>query len=166
MIGFDAYKSKLAYQAPEFQAVNTGNLGTGFSNFASNLPSRLPASYFPEEPVQEGLRNYRLSNDPSLMFPNRPKANEPVLSPTNGSDNKPVTNVPKTEYSPIISKYASQYNVPEYIIAKVAGIESGFNPKALSPTGVLGLMQTTQATTKAMGFDPNDRANPETSIGA
>ena len=70
------------------------------------------------------------------------------------------------DFSDLVKKNSFQYGVPEFIINAVTGIESGGGPNAKSPTGVVGLMQVTKDTTKAMGFDPNDRNNPETSIGA
>lgn len=70
------------------------------------------------------------------------------------------------DFSDLIRKNSFQYGVPEFIINAVTGIESSGDPNTKSPTGVVGLMQVTKDTTKAMGFDPNDRNNPETSIGA
>lgn len=65
---------------------------------------------------------------------------------------------------------------PLDILLPFAGIESAFNPKAVSNTGVKGLMQVTGATADGvygrnkdvfaragLTYDPNDRTNPETS---
>lgn len=65
---------------------------------------------------------------------------------------------------------------PLDILLPFAGIESAFNPKAVSNTGVKGLMQVTGATADAvynknkavfdragLTYDPKDRTNPETS---
>jgi soluble lytic murein transglycosylase len=46
-----------------------------------------------------------------------------------------------TEYKQYVEKYAKEYNVPEYVIFAVINVESGFDPKAISSVGALGLMQ-------------------------
>ena len=45
------------------------------------------------------------------------------------------------EYKEFIEKYASEYNIPEYIILSVINTESGFDPEATSYVGAMGLMQ-------------------------
>ena len=45
------------------------------------------------------------------------------------------------EYKEIIEKYASEYNIPEYIVLAVINTESGFDPEAVSNAGAMGLMQ-------------------------
>ena len=44
-------------------------------------------------------------------------------------------------YAEYVSRYATEYNVPEYIIYAVIKVESGFDPGAKSSAGALGLMQ-------------------------
>lgn len=50
------------------------------------------------------------------------------------------SNHPK-KYEELVTKYASEYNVPEYIIYAVINIESEFDPNAKSADGSCGLMQ-------------------------
>ena len=50
------------------------------------------------------------------------------------------------KYSESVEKYASEFNVPEYIIYAIIKTESNFNPKLESESGTLGLMQMTKAT--------------------
>lgn len=50
------------------------------------------------------------------------------------------------ECKPIVEKYASEYNVPEYIILAVIEVESDFDPAATSSAGACGLMQMTPST--------------------
>lgn len=45
------------------------------------------------------------------------------------------------EYEEYVEKYASEYNIPEYIIFAVINVESEFNPEAVSTAGAMGLMQ-------------------------
>lgn len=91
-----------------------------------------------------------------------------------------VTFVPKSQGSmktpegmevPYMDTYrniANKYGVPLSTVLAVSHAETGgtFNPKATSPTGVVGLMQTTKGTTSDMGFDPSQRHVPEVSIEA
>ncbi|MBL4607291.1 MAG: transglycosylase SLT domain-containing protein, partial [Pseudomonadales bacterium] len=57
---------------------------------------------------------------------------------------------------------ASQYDFDWRLLAAVSYQESAWNAKAVSPTGVRGLMMLTQTTAKEMGV--NNRSNPEQSI--
>lgn len=45
------------------------------------------------------------------------------------------------EYQEHVQKYASEYNIPEYIIYAIINVESGFDPDATSVAGAMGLMQ-------------------------
>ena len=45
------------------------------------------------------------------------------------------------EYKDIIEQYASEYNIPEYIVLSVINTESSFDPEATSGAGAMGLMQ-------------------------
>ena len=49
------------------------------------------------------------------------------------------------KYEDIVSKYASEYNIPEYIILSVINVESGFDPNATSGEAD-GLMQIAPTT--------------------
>ena len=51
-----------------------------------------------------------------------------------------------TEYAEYVEKYASEYNVPEYIIYAVIKTESDFDPTATSSAGAMGLMQMMPST--------------------
>lgn len=54
------------------------------------------------------------------------------------------------KYSEFVEKYASEYNVPEYIIYSVISTESDFEPKKKSSSGAYGLMQTDAGTLKLL----------------
>lgn len=58
----------------------------------------------------------------------------------------------------VIEAAASTYNLPASLITAVIKAESGFNPKAVSSKGAVGLMQLSLSTRKAMNvtnpFDP------------
>ena len=50
------------------------------------------------------------------------------------------------DYSDIVEKYASEYNIPPEIIFSVIKVESDFDPNAKSRVGALGLMQMMPST--------------------
>ncbi|MBR0449581.1 MAG: lytic transglycosylase domain-containing protein [Clostridia bacterium] len=50
-------------------------------------------------------------------------------------------NAHPVRYKSYVEVYASQYNVPEYVVYAVINTESGFNASLESPTGERGLMQ-------------------------
>jgi soluble lytic murein transglycosylase-like protein len=62
-------------------------------------------------------------------------------------------------YDAIIEKHATTYDVPPQLVRAVIQVESGFNPRAVSAKGAMGLMQLMPATAIEMGvrdpFDPD-----------
>jgi len=70
------------------------------------------------------------------------------------------TRLPK--YKDIIQEISGKYAFDWRFIAAVIYQESHFNPRAVSYTGVKGLMQLTQDTAKEMGVD--NRCDPDQSI--
>ncbi len=77
--------------------------------------------------------------------------------------------VPKVEFkpvdiSPIIERYAQQYNLDPWLIRGVIEIESAFRPNAVSPVGAGGLMQLMPGTASYLGC--RDRFDIEQNIAA
>jgi len=68
------------------------------------------------------------------------------------------TSIKKHAYIAIIEMAAKTHNVPAALIAAVIKAESGFNPKAMSNKGAIGLMQITLSTSRYLKvsnpFDP------------
>jgi peptidoglycan DL-endopeptidase CwlO len=66
-------------------------------------------------------------------------------------------------YAEMFIKAGAKYNVSPKLLAAVAKVESGYNPKAVSPAGAQGLMQLMPGTAKGLGvknsFDPEQAIN-------
>jgi Transglycosylase SLT domain len=58
----------------------------------------------------------------------------------------------------LISAAAQRSGLPQKFVQSVAKAESGFDPKAVSPKGAIGVMQLMPATAQALGADPRDPA--------
>lgn len=55
------------------------------------------------------------------------------------------------EWQPLIEQVADEYQLDWRLLAAIAYQESHWNPKAISPTGVRGMMMLTQRTAKELG---------------
>lgn len=76
-----------------------------------------------------------------------------------------------SEYDGLFQKAADEHGVSYDLLRKLAFNESGFNPKAKSPTGPLGIMQFTKGTAAGLGLkvtggDDDERFNPELAVDA
>ena len=72
------------------------------------------------------------------------------------------------EHRQSFEEFGDEYNVDPYILAALAGKESGGRADAVGPTNDLGLMQFTPATWNEVmpGYSLDERLNPELSIQA
>lgn len=73
-----------------------------------------------------------------------------------------IVNPTKQQILGIISKVSQKYGVDEKLVQAVIKQESGFNPKATSHCGAMGLMQLMPATAKGLGV--KDAYNPVQNI--
>lgn len=65
-----------------------------------------------------------------------------------------------TSLETLISEVAARHGLPASLLKGVVAAESGFNPRAVSPAGAIGLMQLMPATAMALGVnDPFDPAS-------
>lgn len=53
---------------------------------------------------------------------------------------------------------ADRYGLPRSLVRSVMAAESGFQPRAVSPKGAIGLMQLMPGTAQTLGIDPQDPA--------
>jgi len=75
---------------------------------------------------------------------------------------KIITELPR--YQQLFQQAANEFNLDWRLLAAISYQESHWNPKAISHTGVKGLMMITNATAKQMKID--DRTDPKQSIFA
>jgi soluble lytic murein transglycosylase-like protein len=74
---------------------------------------------------------------------------------------RPAAALPIRErYEPFIRQHSARHSVRPELVRAVIQVESGFNPRALSPKGAMGLMQLMPATARDLGvddpYDPNE----------
>lgn len=62
-----------------------------------------------------------------------------------------IPGAPKGEILNLIDKYSQKYNIDKNLVKAVVKQESGFNSKAVSQAGALGLMQLMPSTAKGLG---------------
>ena len=62
------------------------------------------------------------------------------------------------QWRTLFATAAARHGVPAALLASVARAESGFDPRAVSPAGAVGLMQLMPSTARGLGVDPRDPA--------
>jgi soluble lytic murein transglycosylase-like protein len=66
----------------------------------------------------------------------------------------------RQQFEPLVQTYAKQVGIRPDLVRAVIQVESGFNPRARSPKGAMGLMQLMPATAVELGvrfpFDPEE----------
>lgn len=71
-----------------------------------------------------------------------------------------VSRAGRERYEPIILEHAARHSLRPDLVRAVIQVESGFNPRALSPKGAMGLMQLMPETARQLGvvnaYDPAD----------
>lgn len=72
--------------------------------------------------------------------------------------------VEKTSYDPIIEQASTQHGVPARIVKAVIQVESGFQPRARSHKGAMGLMQLMPGT--ARQYKARNPYDPKSNINA
>jgi soluble lytic murein transglycosylase-like protein len=59
----------------------------------------------------------------------------------------------REQYEPLIQEHANRQSLRPELVRAVIQVESGFNPRALSPKGAMGLMQLMPATARSLGVN-------------
>lgn len=67
-----------------------------------------------------------------------------------------------TDINRMAESYARRYDISPALVKAVISVESGYNPKAVSPKGARGLMQLMPAVARDLGV--SDPFNPEENI--
>lgn len=81
---------------------------------------------------------------------------------TSVENNKSQNKITREEINNLITKYANKNGLDEDFVKAVVNQESGFNPKATSHCGAMGLMQLMPATAEGLGV--TNAYNPEQNI--
>lgn len=66
---------------------------------------------------------------------------------------KPPSSRGVTAYDDLIQQHSERHGISADLVRAVIQAESGFNPRALSPKGAMGLMQLMPATARDLGVD-------------
>jgi hypothetical protein len=85
--------------------------------------------------------------------PPRPDPPKPEIKPAPAQPPDPPSSP-----QDLIRAAAQRSGLPQKFVQSVAKAESGFDPKAVSPKGAIGVMQLMPATAQALGADPRDPA--------
>ena len=65
---------------------------------------------------------------------------------------------PAASAKDLLNQAAEKYGLPPEILHSVARVESGYDPRAVSPKGAIGIMQLMPATAAGLNADPRDPA--------
>jgi soluble lytic murein transglycosylase-like protein len=71
-----------------------------------------------------------------------------------------VSNTARDRFEPFVQEHAARHSLRPELVRAVIQVESGYNPRARSPKGAMGLMQLMPATASYLGVrDPYDPAD-------
>ena len=77
-----------------------------------------------------------------------------------------INRLSRDQYDILVRQIAAQYDVDPNLVHCVIQVESGYNPRACSGKGAIGLMQVMPQTGSGMGFSVDDLWEPSENIEA
>jgi hypothetical protein len=125
-----------------FLLFDLGHQGRDLEVYAPQLPE-VPASLVTRE--FPAVREAMTSRLPQPAVAEKASGGPPL------GHRSAVPLVKVRELEPVVKKYASLHGVDEDLVWAVIRHESGFNPRAVSPKGAMGLMQLMPGTASLMG---------------
>ncbi len=121
----------------------------------------------PQEVEEEPPRFVSFGEGPETLVQLTPNLDDPDV--VGRSDNAYQGSLKAmAQYGDSFIKFGQQYDVDPYLLASIAGLESGGNADAVGPTNDLGLMQFTPGAWQDMmpGRSLDERLDPHLSIEA
>jgi soluble lytic murein transglycosylase-like protein len=116
-------------------------------------------------PAEAQIYSWRDANG-SLVLSDRVPASAPdtylVAHATSIRTTRPASSGYADEYESLIVRHAAMNNLRPDLVRAVIQVESGFNPRAVSPKGALGLMQLMPGTAAELGV--SNPLNPAQNI--
>ena len=101
---------------------------------------------------------YYFVENGQVVITNTPSRRDVRRLPTKPSRCATTVRLPATPFDPYIERVAAETGLSPGLIKAVALVESGFDPRAVSPKGAQGLMQLMPGTSRQYGvtdpFDP------------
>lgn len=112
-------------------------------------------------PLHEGY--YLFKKEPPGPFQEEPAAVIPAFPVPAAARTAHVNPVHRKQYGPLVMAVAREYKLDVALLHAVITVESGYNPKAQSSKGAIGLMQLMPETARRYAvkniWDPRDNLN-------
>ena len=148
--------SKPAINYLQRERLNRLKSGAALQNVAVNAPSIErdfePAAPFTTIPVNVSSA-FNASVPPEAItyigFPTQKPAQRPAPLSAKTTSDAPL-------WTAAAIAAAETHQIPQRVFLALIKAESGFNPKAISPKGAIGLTQLMPGTAKELGVDPHD----------
>ena len=115
-------------------------------------------------PVEAQIYAWRDANGTLVLSDRRLDAGARTYAVPDAPEIRATRPVPsrsaRERYEPLIREHAARHDLRPSLVRAVIQVESGFNPRARSPKGAMGLMQLMPATARELGvLDPYDPAD-------